>query len=248
MGPMLVRYAKGEAIDAGTWAPVVQAAAARDFDQTLAAIDAHKETYAALVAGMDDEAFRGEIAGFDGAKTTLRLVHRQPRARAMRGVPDAAVPVPESLRPRGIEHGEPVGRRRSTSSCVDMEFTFDTALPVLRRTPSVLADLLADLSSSWTDAVEGPNTWSPFDVVGHLIHGERTDWVPRIEHLLRHGDAIPFPPFDREAMFAASQGKSVGELLDIFARLRTDSLNRLVALGLSDEDLSRRGRHRSSAS
>ena len=124
-----------------------------------------------------------------------------------------------------------------------MEFTFDTALPVLRRTPSVLADLLADLPSSWTDAVEGPSTWSPFDVVGHLIHGERTDWVPRIEHLLRHGDAVPFPPFDREAMFAASQGKSVGELLDTFARLRTESLNRLVALGLSDEDLSRRGRH-----
>ena len=124
-----------------------------------------------------------------------------------------------------------------------MEFKFDTALPVLRRTPSVLADLLADLPSSWTDAVEGPNTWSPFDVVGHLIHGERTDWVPRVEHLLRHGDAVPFPPFDREAMFAASQGRSLGELLDTFARLRTDSLNRLVALGLSDEDLPRRGRH-----
>jgi DinB superfamily len=124
-----------------------------------------------------------------------------------------------------------------------MEFKFDTALPVLRRTPSVLADLLLDLPSSWTDAVEGPNTWSPFDVVGHLIHGERTDWVPRVEHLLRHGDAVPFPPFDREAMFAASQGRSLGELLDTFTRLRTDSLNRLVALGLSDEDLPRRGRH-----
>jgi hypothetical protein len=124
-----------------------------------------------------------------------------------------------------------------------MEFKFDTALPVLRRTPSVLADLLADLPSSWTDAVEGPNTWSPFDVVGHLIHGERTDWVPRVEHLLRHGDAIPFPPFDREAMFAASQGRSLGELLDTFARLRRQSLERLEALGLSDADLSRCGRH-----
>jgi hypothetical protein len=124
-----------------------------------------------------------------------------------------------------------------------MEFKFDTALPVLTRTPSVLADLLADLPSSWTDAVEGPNTWSPFDVVGHLIHGERTDWVPRIEHLLRHGDAVPFPPFDREAMFAASQGRSLGELLDTFARLRSQSLERLEALGLSDADLSRCGRH-----
>ena len=91
--------------------------------------------------------------------------------------------------------------------------------------------------------MEGPNTWSPFDVVGHLIHGERTDWMPRVEHLLRHGDAVPFPPFDREAMFAASQGRSLGELLDTFARLRSQSLERLEALGLSDADLSRCGRH-----
>jgi DinB superfamily len=124
-----------------------------------------------------------------------------------------------------------------------MQFGFDTALPVLRRTPSVLTDLLADLPACWTYAVEGPNTWSPFDVVGHLIHGERTDWVPRVEHLLRHGDAVPFPPFDREAMFAASQGKSLGELLDMFARLRGESLERLEAMGLGDADLSRRGRH-----
>ena len=124
-----------------------------------------------------------------------------------------------------------------------MDFTFDTALPVLRRTPSVVSGLLADLPASWTDAVEGPNTWSPFDVVGHLIHGERTDWVPRVEHLLRHGNAVPFPPFDREAMFTASQGKSLGELLDTFAGLRRQSLERLEALGLSNADLSRCGRH-----
>jgi hypothetical protein len=124
-----------------------------------------------------------------------------------------------------------------------VDFRFDTAVPVLRRTPPVLRDLLADLPAQWTDAVEGPNTWSPFDVVGHLIHGERTDWLPRVEHLLRHGDAVAFPPFDREAMFAASQGRSLGELLDIFGRLRTDSLQRLDALGLTDADLSRRGRH-----
>jgi DinB family protein len=124
-----------------------------------------------------------------------------------------------------------------------MDFTFDTALPVLRRTPSVVSGLLADLPASWTDALEGPNTWSPFDVVGHLIHGERTDWVPRVEHLLRHGDTVPFPPFDREAMFTASQGKSLGELLDTFAGLRRQSLERLEALGLSNADLSRCGRH-----
>jgi hypothetical protein len=124
-----------------------------------------------------------------------------------------------------------------------MEFTFAGALPVLRRTPSVVADLLDDLPASWTDAVEGPNTWSPFDVVGHLIHGERTDWMPRVEHLLRHGDAVPFPPFDREAMFEESRGKALGELLETFARLRGESLGRLEALQLTDADLSRRGRH-----
>jgi hypothetical protein len=80
-------------------------------------------------------------------------------------------------------------------------------------------------------------------VVGHLIHGERTDWIPRVEHILRHGDDIPFPPFDREGMFAASAGRSLSELLDTFEALREDSLSRLQSLGLGDADLSRRGRH-----
>ena len=80
-------------------------------------------------------------------------------------------------------------------------------------------------------------------MVGHLIHGERTDWVPRIEHLLRHGDAVPFPPFDREAMFAASRGRSLSDLLDTFGRLRAESLDRLVALGLTDADMARCGTH-----
>src|SRR6187200_2442780 len=122
-----------------------------------------------------------------------------------------------------------------------MDFRFESALPVLRTTPSVVRDLLEDLPVSWTEAVEGPNTWSPFDVVGHLIHGERADWMPRVEHLLRHGDAVPFPPFDREAMFEASRGQSLGDLLDTFARTRTESLERLEGLRLSDADLSRTG-------
>jgi hypothetical protein len=124
-----------------------------------------------------------------------------------------------------------------------VEFRFEAALPVLRRTPAVVRGLLADLPADWTNAVEGPNTWTPFDVVGHLIHGERTDWVPRVEHLLRHGEAVPFPPFDREAMFAASQGRPPGELLDTFAQLRAESLVRLGGLGLTDADLAKRGRH-----
>ena len=124
-----------------------------------------------------------------------------------------------------------------------MDFRLDAALPVLRRTPTVLRALLTGLPADWTDAVETPGTWSPFDVVGHLIHGERTDWLPRVEHILRHGDSVPFPPFDREAMFAASRGISLGELLDTFERLRVRNLDRLMALGLTDADLARRGRH-----
>lgn len=124
-----------------------------------------------------------------------------------------------------------------------MEFRFDDALPVLQRTPTVLRALLLDLPSPWIEADEGSGTWNPFDVVGHLVHGERTDWMPRVEHLLQHGDTVPFPAFDREAMYAASKGLSLGELLDTFDRLRAESLNRLAALGLRDADLVRRGRH-----
>ncbi len=124
-----------------------------------------------------------------------------------------------------------------------MEFRLENGLPVLRRTPAVLRALLLDLPQPWIESVEAPGTWSPFDIVGHLIHGERTDWVPRVEHILRHGDAVPFTPFDREAMFSASAGLSLGQLLDDFATLRSLSLDRLAALGLTDEDLERRGRH-----
>lgn len=124
-----------------------------------------------------------------------------------------------------------------------MDYRFDDALPVLRRTPGALRALLLGLPDAWARATEGAGTWSPYDVVGHLIHGERTDWVPRIEHILRHGDAVPFPPFDREAMFAASRGLSLRELLDTFDGLRAQSLHRLAELGLTDADLARRGRH-----
>ena len=124
-----------------------------------------------------------------------------------------------------------------------MEFRLDDALPVLQRTPAVLHALLLDLPGRWTAGNEGLGTWSPFDVVGHLIHGERTDWVPRVEHMLRHGDTLPFAPFDREAMFAASEGLSLTQLLDTFGRLRAENLVRLAALRLSDADMARRGRH-----
>lgn len=124
-----------------------------------------------------------------------------------------------------------------------MEFRLDDAVPVLRRTPAVMRELLLDLPERWTRATEGTGTWSPFDIIGHLIHGERTDWVPRVEHILRHGDSVPFTPFDREAMFTASAGLSLPELLDIFAELRAANMDRLVSFRLTESDLARRGLH-----
>jgi uncharacterized damage-inducible protein DinB len=124
-----------------------------------------------------------------------------------------------------------------------VNFSLDAALPVLRTTPPVLRAWLADLPDSWTSANEGPDTWSPYDIVGHLIHGERTDWIPRVELMLRYGDSRPFVPFDRFAQFRDSQGKSLLELLDTFAELRAVNLTRLESLELKPQDLRRPGRH-----
>jgi hypothetical protein len=117
------------------------------------------------------------------------------------------------------------------------------AIPVLERMPGVLRALLEGLPDEWTAAHEGPESWSPYDVVGHLIHGERTDWIPRAEMILRVGDAEPFPPFDRFAMIRESAGKSLEELLDTFARLRAENVARLRTMALTPADLNRRGRH-----
>lgn len=124
-----------------------------------------------------------------------------------------------------------------------MNFSLDDAVPVLRATPAVLRAWLADLPDVWTRSNEGPETWSPFDIVGHLIHGERTDWIPRLELILTQGDSRPFTPFDRFAQFRDSQGKSLHQLLDAFADLRLGNLSRLESLRLGPRDLNRPGRH-----
>ena len=116
------------------------------------------------------------------------------------------------------------------------------AIPVLERTPGVLRRF-EDCLPPGPRPAKAPERWSPYDVVGHLIHGERTDWIPRAEMILRVGEAEPFPPFDRVAMFRESAGKSLGELLDLFARLRSESVARLRAMALTPGDLERRGRH-----
>ena len=124
-----------------------------------------------------------------------------------------------------------------------MNFELDHAIPVLARTPKVLDSFLRDLPPAWITAAEGPDTWTPFDVLGHLIHGERTDWIPRTEHLLAHGEAVPFVPFDRFAQFVASRGRTLTELLDTFATLRAQNLRRLSELRLTATDLQRAGQH-----
>jgi hypothetical protein len=124
-----------------------------------------------------------------------------------------------------------------------VEFRFEDALPVLQQTPHTLRAMLTELPAPWVSSTEGPGTWSPFDVVGHLIQGDRTDWITRVEHILRHGDAVPFAPFDREGMFEESRGRSLGELLETLDRLRGENLQRLAALRLSNDDLDRRGLH-----
>ncbi len=121
-------------------------------------------------------------------------------------------------------------------------FRFDEAIPLLERTPATLRALLGGLPERWTTANEGAGTWSAYDVVGHLIHGERTDWIVRTEHILTHGAELPFVPFDREAMRHATP-EPLPDLLETFAALRTSNLERLAALRLTSADLARPGLH-----
>lgn len=124
-----------------------------------------------------------------------------------------------------------------------MEFQLEHALEVLQRTPAALNAMLRGLSDSWIRADEGPETWSPFDVVGHLIHGEETDWMPRLKIILEHGEARPFEPFDRIAFFEKCKGKSLEELLDTFAALRAENLQTLAALHLQPKNFALQGTH-----
>jgi hypothetical protein len=123
------------------------------------------------------------------------------------------------------------------------EFSLPEATAVLARTPATLDALLRGLPDTWVHSNEGKDTWSPFDIVGHLIVGERTDWVPRMRIILENGEGRPFDRFDRFAQSKISQGKSLEQLLDDFASLRSENLAALQALNLQPEDLTRRGTH-----
>lgn len=124
-----------------------------------------------------------------------------------------------------------------------MDFDLTAGVAVLERTPATLRALLAGLPSAWVHATEGPETWSPYDVVGHLIHGERTDWIPRARLIFEQRDDRRFTPFDRFAQFRASEGKSLTQLLDEFAQLREENLATLTAWDLADSQLDLEGEH-----
>jgi len=124
-----------------------------------------------------------------------------------------------------------------------MEFELQHAIELLGRTPSTLNSMLRDIPDVWLVQNEGPETWSPYDVVGHLIHGEETDWIPRSKMILEHGEARAFEPFDRVGMFERSKGKSIAELLDTFATRRQESLHELNEMKLTPTLLEKRGKH-----
>lgn len=124
-----------------------------------------------------------------------------------------------------------------------MEHNLDHTIALLERTPAALGALLRDLPDAWTQRNEGEKTWSAYDVLGHLIHGERMDWMPRVRMVLEHGEAKTFERFDRFAQESESQGKTLAQLLDEFARLRAANLKQLRALDLQTKDFERRGKH-----
>jgi hypothetical protein len=124
-----------------------------------------------------------------------------------------------------------------------MSHQLENTISPLTRTPAVLNALLRELPEPWTHRNEGEKTWTTFDVVAHLIHAERTDWIPRAKIILEFGDTQPFAPFDRLGHLRESQGKSLPQLLDEFARVRAENLAELRNLKLQPKDLDRRGRH-----
>jgi hypothetical protein len=123
------------------------------------------------------------------------------------------------------------------------EFSLDDTVALLSRTPAALEGLLRGLPETWVFRNEGEETWSAFDIVGHLIHGDRADWIPRARMILEHGEEREFARFDRLAQKRESQGMSLDQLLDEFAAARRESLAALRKLNLTPADLERRGKH-----
>lgn len=126
---------------------------------------------------------------------------------------------------------------------MSMHFNLERTLAVLERTPEVLTSYLEDLPDFWLKQNEGPETWSPYDVVGHLIVGEKTDWIPRARIILSNSKDKAFEPFDRFAQFEEKQYRPIHEMLDEFSRLRHQNLRELIAFQLTESDLDKTGIH-----
>lgn len=122
-------------------------------------------------------------------------------------------------------------------------FDLTAGLAILERTPNTLRAMLDGLPARWTDATEGPDTWSAYDILGHLIHGERTDWIPRAKIILAQGPDRTFTPFDRFAQLRESKGKLLATLLEEFAVLRTGNLETLTSWRISEAQLDLEGVH-----
>jgi hypothetical protein len=124
-----------------------------------------------------------------------------------------------------------------------MEFNLQKAIEIISRTPAVVETMLYNLSEEWIMNNEGDETWSPFDIVGHYIHGEKTDWIPRMEIILSDNDDKTFVPFDRFAQFNDSKGKTLAGLIDEFKQLRKENLKKLTSANLTEADLDKTGVH-----
>jgi hypothetical protein len=124
-----------------------------------------------------------------------------------------------------------------------MQFKLTEATQILERTPAVLTEMIAAIPDGWIKCTEGAGSWSCYDIVGHLIHGELTDWIPRARIILEHGEAKAFEPFDRCAQFREDQTRPISALLDQFAFLRAENLAILQGMRLTNEDLARKGTH-----
>ena len=124
-----------------------------------------------------------------------------------------------------------------------MEHDLEQTIALLSRTPAALDGLLRDLPETWTHRGEGEDTWTVFDVVGHLIYADRENWMPRARRILQFGEEQPFDPFDRQGHVRESQGKSLSQVLDEFDRVREGCLVDLRALNLTSEQMTKRGRH-----
>jgi hypothetical protein len=124
-----------------------------------------------------------------------------------------------------------------------MNFQIEQAIEILSQTPETLNSLLRNLSNEWIESDADQEGWNPFDVVGHFIHGEKTDWIPRAKIILAQGENVTFVPFDRFAQFEKSKGKSLPDLLDEFADKRAKNVEILREMNLTDEQLQLKGIH-----